>query len=123
MLESVEGYDVKYHQFFNISEWIVTILFSIEYFLRIICVKKPSKYVFSFYGIVDLLSTIPKYLLISTVKIFLSPQISKAPSKTPAKNTILNWFKNIACKTNIKYLAKTDELSGNIKGLFSETNQ
>ncbi len=62
MLESVEGYDIKYHQFFNISEWIVTILFSIEYFLRIICVKKPSKYIFSFYGIIDLLATIPKYL-------------------------------------------------------------
>ena len=62
MLESVEGYDIKYHQFFNISEWIVTILFSIEYFLRIICVKKPSKYIFSFYGIIDLLSTVPKYL-------------------------------------------------------------
>lgn len=62
MLESVEGYDIKYHQFFNISEWIVTILFSIEYFLRIICVKKPSKYVFSFYGVIDLLATIPKYL-------------------------------------------------------------
>jgi voltage-gated potassium channel len=62
MLESVEGYNTKYHDFFNISEWVVTILFSIEYFLRIICVKKPKKYVFSFYGIIDLLSTIPKYL-------------------------------------------------------------
>ena len=62
MLESVEGYDTKYHKFFNISEWVVTILFSIEYFLRIICVKKPSKYIFSFYGVIDLLSTIPKYL-------------------------------------------------------------
>ena len=62
MLESVEGYNTKYHDFFNISEWVVTILFSIEYFLRIICVKKPSKYVFSFYGVIDLLSTIPKYL-------------------------------------------------------------
>jgi len=62
MLESVEGYDIKYHQFFNISEWVVTILFSIEYLLRIICVKKPSKYIFSFYGIIDLLATVPKYL-------------------------------------------------------------
>ncbi len=62
MLESIEDYDTKYHEFFNISEWVVTILFSIEYFLRIICVKKPSKYIFSFYGVIDLLSTIPKYL-------------------------------------------------------------
>ena len=62
MLESVRDYDQKYHQFFNISEWIITILFTIEYILRIISVKKPKEYIFSFYGIIDLLSTAPKYL-------------------------------------------------------------
>lgn len=62
MLESVPRFDVKYHKFLDISEWVVTILFSIEYILRIICIKRPSKYIFSFFGIVDLLSTIPKYL-------------------------------------------------------------
>ncbi|MEM8999958.1 MAG: ion transporter [Bacteroidota bacterium] len=62
MLESVPRFDIKYHRFLNISEWVVTILFTIEYLLRIICVKKPRKYIFSFFGIVDLLSTIPKYL-------------------------------------------------------------
>ena len=62
MLESVKSLDDRYHDFFNISEWIITILFTIEYFARIISVKKPSKYIFSFYGIIDLLSTIPKYL-------------------------------------------------------------
>ncbi len=62
MLESVESFDNKYHDFFNISEWVITILFTIEYILRVICVKKPKKYVLSFYGIVDLLSTLPKYI-------------------------------------------------------------
>ena len=62
MLESVPRFDEKYHRFLDISEWIVTILFTIEYILRIICIKKPSKYIFSFFGVVDLLSTIPKYL-------------------------------------------------------------
>ncbi|RPD90773.1 ion transporter [Aureibaculum marinum] len=62
MLESVEEYDTKYHTFFNISEWIVTILFTIEYIVRIICVKRPKGYILSFYGIIDFLSTIPKYL-------------------------------------------------------------
>ena len=62
MLESVKSFDTKYHNFLNISEWIITILFSIEYIARIITVKKPLKYIFSFYGIIDLLSTIPKYL-------------------------------------------------------------
>lgn len=64
MLESVEELDARYHNFFNISEWVITILFTIEYILRIITVKKPTKYIFSFYGIIDLLSTIPKYLSI-----------------------------------------------------------
>lgn len=62
MLESVESFDVKYHDFLNIGEWVITILFSIEYILRIISIKKPTKYIFSFFGIIDLLSTIPKYL-------------------------------------------------------------
>ncbi len=64
MLESVASFDAEYHNFLNISEWIITILFSIEYIGRIIAVKKPLKYIFSFYGIIDLLSTIPKYLSI-----------------------------------------------------------
>ena len=62
MLESVESIDNKYHNLLNIGEWIITILFTIEYFLRIICIHKPTKYIFSFFGIIDLLSTIPKYL-------------------------------------------------------------
>jgi voltage-gated potassium channel len=62
MLESVKDLDAKYHTFFNISEWVITILFTIEYVVRIISVKKPSNYIFSFYGIIDFLSTIPKYL-------------------------------------------------------------
>lgn len=62
MLESVKELDAKYHDFFNISEWVITILFTIEYIIRIITVKKPKKYIFSFYGIIDLLSTIPKYI-------------------------------------------------------------
>lgn len=62
MLESVKDLDAKYHTFFDVSEWVITILFTFEYVLRIISVKKPSSYIFSFYGIIDFLSTIPKYL-------------------------------------------------------------
>jgi len=62
MLESVDSIDTKYHNLLYISEWIITILFSIEYIARVITVKNPWKYIFSFYGIVDLLSTIPMYL-------------------------------------------------------------
>ena len=62
MLESVKSIDNKYHSFLNISEWVITIMFSLEYIARIITVKKPFKYIFSFYGIIDFLSTIPKYI-------------------------------------------------------------
>ena len=62
MLESVESIEAEYSAILNTSEWVITILFSLEYILRIITVKKPKVYIFSFYGIIDLLSTIPKYL-------------------------------------------------------------
>ena len=62
MLESVESIDAKYHVFLNIAEWVITILFTLEYIARIIAVKKPSSYIFSFYGIIDFLATIPKYV-------------------------------------------------------------
>ncbi|WP_339755522.1 ion transporter [uncultured Winogradskyella sp.] len=62
MLESINSFDEKYHVFLNVSEWVITILFTIEYILRIVTVKKPLKYITSFYGVIDLLSTIPKYL-------------------------------------------------------------
>ena len=62
MLESVDSYDKKYHNFLNIAEWIITILFTLENIARIISIKKPFSYIFSFYGIIDFLATIPKYL-------------------------------------------------------------
>ena len=62
MLESIQSIDEAYGSYLDIAEWVITILFSLEYVLRIITVKKPWKYIFSFYGIIDLLSTIPKYV-------------------------------------------------------------
>lgn len=62
MLDSVEAIYNKYHDWFVIAEWIITIFFTIEYILRIISINKPSKYIFSFYGIVDFISTIPLYI-------------------------------------------------------------
>ena len=62
MLESIQSIDKAYGSYLDIAEWVITILFSLEYMLRIITVKKPWKYIFSFYGIIDLLSTIPKYV-------------------------------------------------------------
>ncbi len=62
MIESVPAYGEKYHTFFVRTEWTFTILFSLEYIARIISIKRPIHYIFSFYGIVDLLSIIPTFL-------------------------------------------------------------
>ena len=62
MTESVRGLSPRVYDLLYIGEWVITLFFSIEYILRIISVKKPWNYVFSFYGIIDLLSTIPLYL-------------------------------------------------------------
>jgi len=62
MLESVKSIDEKLHEILYVGEWVITVFFSIEYIARIITVKKPFKYIFSFFGIIDFLSTIPLYL-------------------------------------------------------------
>ncbi|WP_272148689.1 ion transporter [Tenacibaculum aiptasiae] len=64
MLESVNSINAKYGEILNISEWFITILFSVEYIVRIVSINRPQKYIFSFYGVIDLLSTLPKYLAI-----------------------------------------------------------
>lgn len=62
MLESVPRISSQYQTLFTIIEWVVTILFTIEYILRICSVHKPLVYIFSFYGLVDLLSILPTFL-------------------------------------------------------------
>jgi len=62
MLESVSYLNLKYALTFITIEWVVTILFTIEYIFRIVSLRKPLSYVFSFMGLVDLFSTLPSYL-------------------------------------------------------------
>jgi len=64
MLDSVESIHAKHGRLFYIVEWIFSILFTIEYILRLISIRKPLKYVFSLLGIIDLLALIPSYLSI-----------------------------------------------------------
>ncbi|MBF4485305.1 ion transporter [Flavobacterium sp. CSZ] len=64
MMETVQGINQKYHTQLIICEWVITIFFTIEYILRIISIQKPVRYVFSFYGIIDLLAVLPMYLSI-----------------------------------------------------------
>lgn len=62
MLDSVPNINPNFKVGFYYIEWLLTILFSIEYFLRIYISTKPKRYIFSFWGIIDLLSIIPTYL-------------------------------------------------------------
>lgn len=62
MWETVPFYYNNYRRIFLTLEWVFTIFFTVEYFLRIYSVYKPKYYIFSFFGIVDLLSILPSYL-------------------------------------------------------------
>ena len=62
LLESVSDYRQQFGQILYSAEWVFTIMFTLEYFLRIYCIRLPSSYVFSFYGVVDLLSVVPTYI-------------------------------------------------------------
>ena len=62
MLDSITRLNLRYGQLFLGIEWFFTLLFTVEYLLRLACVGRPLKYATSFYGIVDLLSILPTYL-------------------------------------------------------------
>ena len=62
ILDSVKTMPAWTDTMFVVLEWFFTILFTIEYILRIISVRKPWRYIFSFYGIVDLLAILPTYV-------------------------------------------------------------
>lgn len=62
MLESVASIRERYGHGLFIIEWFFTILFSIEFVLRLACVRQPLRYATSFFGVVDLLAIAPTYL-------------------------------------------------------------
>jgi voltage-gated potassium channel len=62
MLDSVEAIRLSYGPWLIAAEWFFTLLFTIEYILRLICVRHPWLYARSFFGLVDLLSVLPTYL-------------------------------------------------------------
>lgn len=62
LFDSVDTLHAKYGELFFILEWVFTILFSIEYLLRVFISIRPRKYTLSFLGIIDLISIIPTYL-------------------------------------------------------------
>jgi voltage-gated potassium channel len=62
ILDSVASIASQYQSTLNILEWFFTILFTIEYIARLSCVRHPTRYARSFFGIIDLLTILPSYL-------------------------------------------------------------
>ncbi len=62
MLDSVSQIHARYRRLLVGTEWIITILFTVEYAARLICIGRPLRYATSYYGIVDLLAVLPTYL-------------------------------------------------------------
>lgn len=62
MLDSVTSIKVRWHAVLFVAEWVFTILFTVEYLLRLSVVKQPWRYATSFFGVIDLLAILPTYL-------------------------------------------------------------
>lgn len=62
MMESVGSLQERFARLFTLLEWGFTILFTVEYIFRIYCSYRPKGYIFSFYGMIDLLCILPTYL-------------------------------------------------------------
>jgi voltage-gated potassium channel len=62
MLDSVASIHTRHGRVLFLLEWGFTILFTIDYILRLLCVARPLRYAVSFYGLVDLMAIIPTYL-------------------------------------------------------------
>jgi voltage-gated potassium channel len=63
MCESVESIRDAWPKLLDRAEWFFTLLFTFEYGMRIICARRPMRYIFSFYGMVDLLAILPTYIV------------------------------------------------------------
>src|SRR5688572_2732650 len=62
VLDSVPSVRAEHGRKLWVAEWGFTILFTVEYLLRLIAVRQPARYARSFFGIVDLLAVLPTYL-------------------------------------------------------------
>lgn len=62
LIDSVEDYHQKYGNILKTTEWILTIMFTLEYSMRIYCIRRPLSYMYSFYGVIDLFAILPTYL-------------------------------------------------------------
>jgi len=77
MLESIREVRDVYGYELNVAEWFFTVLFTFEYILRLMSVRRPLRYALSFYGLVDLIAVVPTYLglLLPGTQFFLTVRI------------------------------------------------
>jgi len=62
MADSVQAVRLQLHQPLIWAEWFFTLIFTLEYVARLVCVRHPLRYMLSFYGVIDLLALLPTYL-------------------------------------------------------------
>jgi voltage-gated potassium channel len=66
VLESDPSFRREYAKLLDIAEWSFTVLFTVEYLLRLVSARQPVRYAFSFLGLIDLLAVLPAYLSLIT---------------------------------------------------------
>ncbi len=80
MLESVASFQTRYAEALVVAEWVFTVLFTVEYVVRLWVIKSPARYARSFFGVVDLLSILPTYisLVVPGAQVLLTVRILRA---------------------------------------------
>jgi voltage-gated potassium channel len=112
MLETIPGLTFTSGRIFYLAEWIFTGLFTIEYLLRIYCSPKPKAYIFSFFGVIDLLSILPTFfsvlfpgsqslLLIRSIRLLRIFRILKLTRYLGEANVLLAALKNSRVKVTV----------------------
>jgi voltage-gated potassium channel len=112
MMESVPELAARHGRLFLILEWSFTILFTIEYAVRVWTVRRKKDYIFSFFGIIDILSIIPTYLtlfiagsqyllVIRILRLLRIFRILKMARHIGEANLIMNAFKASFAKITV----------------------
>jgi voltage-gated potassium channel len=77
VLDSVPAIRGRYEATIHVLEWCFTVLFTLEYLARLLCVARPVRYATGFFGVIDLLSVLPTWLslLVPGMNVFLNIRI------------------------------------------------
>ncbi len=104
ILDSVRSINAQYGDLLYVAEWGFTLLFTVEYVLRLLSARKPSRYARSFFGIIDLFAILPTYLslLIPGSQYFLVIRVLR----------VLRVFRVLKL---VEYLGEADVLMGALR--------